>query len=847
MVEIRLLVVTFLLAAHTGWSQPAAAHRALRALDDERWEKSTAAVQKAWKKDSTAVMTLYALARYYFHPDNPAYDLDTAHSFALKARAAPPARRGPDSLTLVQLHLAIDSAAFIRARTLHSTDAYQFFLDRYQHAVQRDTAILLLHEVAWHDAVGFDTPEAFEQYLAAFPESAYAERARARREELLFKTRTSDQRLESYETFLSEYPESPYRHVVEEQIMEIFTADGSPAKYAAFLRRYPSGPAARKAAGILYHLTLEAGPFADRPFAFAADSLTRIAALNAAVLVPFISNKRFGFMDTSGREIVSPEIPSLGDEYRCGGILEDVLVLNNKVMARDGTVLFRGQVSELHDLGFGFIGIENADCFRVMHKSGFTVGNNCLRDARILEGRFVAVAHRDRWSIFTLTGRALTSGWDEVKSTGSAIALKKDDRWHLVTFSQLGRVADMQPLETPTSYDEINVWPGNRVWVRQGAQESVLDENLNVEIPSGVHHLYPEVFGARCVTEQGTTVFYGARPSTLFEDVQVQAGRIAARREGKWHLYDYRTDSCSAPYDSISFVGIFAAAHRGDTTRIFFDNDTFRDFIRTPVRFVSGRGADAFLQTGANRLSLFDRSGNLLFEGSYDGIQHAGGSYFIVNKREKKGVVASDGKLLLPIVYDAIGDVNGDRIPLLRAMNFGMYSIATGKEIRPSYQKNIIPYNNELLIAWRKGKSGVIDFNNRVRIPFRYDDFRYWNDTTALARDGEVWKIVDLKKGVMQGEPFREFEIVNESNDEIIMIARRGTDYGVLSSTRGVVIPIEYTEIINVGTPESPLFFAEKHLREADVSLVIYYDAKGNAVRRQTLGPEEFDQIVCER
>src|SRR5690606_10927616 len=94
----------------------------------------------------------------------------------------------------------------------------------------------------------------------------------------------------------------------------------------------------------------------------------------------------------------------------------------------------------------------------------------------------------------------------------------------------------------------------------------------------------------------------------------------------------------------------------------------------------------------------------------------------------------------------------------------------------------------------RKGKSGVIDFNNRVRIPFRYDDFRYWNDTTALARDGEVWKIVDLKKGVIQGEPFREFEIVNESNDEIIMIARRGTDYGVLSSTRGVVIPIEYTD-----------------------------------------------------
>src|SRR5690606_27269123 len=134
-------------------------------------------------------------------------------------------------------------------------------------------------------------------------------------------------------------------------------------------------------------------------------------------------------------------------------------------------------------------------------------------------------------------------------------------------------------------------------------------------------------------------------------------------------------------------------------------------------------------------LSLLDRSGNLLFEGSYDGIQHAGGSYFIVNKREKKGVVASDGKLLLPIVYDAIGDVNGDRIPLLRAMNFGMYSIATGKEIRPSYQKNIIPYNNELLIRSdgiqhaggsyfivnKREKKGVVASDGKLLLPIVYD------------------------------------------------------------------------------------------------------------------------------
>jgi hypothetical protein len=552
-------------------------------------------------------------------------------------------------------------------------------------------------------------------------------------------------------------------------------------------------------------------------------------------------------MDTSGQEIVAAEAPSLHDEYRCGGIREDVLVHNNKVMARDGSVLFRGPVSELHDMGFGFIGIETSGCYRVLHKSGFGVGNNCLQDATILEGRFVALADASHWSIFTLTGRELTSGWDAVKSTGSAIALQKDDRWHLVSFSQLGRVADMHPLNNLEAYDDISVWPGDRVWVKRGDHEAVLDENLQTEIPFGTHHLYPEVFGARCVTDQGTSVFVGTRQSTSFEEVIVQAGRIAVRRAGKWHLYDHRTDSCSAQYDSISFVGIFAAGHRGDTTRIFFDESNVRDFVKTPLQFVSGRHGSAYLQAGNNKLSLFDRFGNLMFEGTYDGIQHAGGDYFIVNRREKKGVVSRDGKPLLPVVYDAIGDVDGDRIPLLRNMNFGMYSIATGREIRPSYEKNIIPYNNDLLIAWRRGKCGIIDFNNSVRIPFRYDAFRFWNDTAAWAREGDVWKIIELNKGVAQIESIPEFRIVSETDQEIIVIARRDAVFGVLSSTRGVVIPLEYTEIMNVGTAESPLFFAEKHVREADLSVVIYYDAHGNAVRHQALEADEFDQLSCDQ
>lgn len=853
----RIVIIVLLLAgALDAWSQSGACRNALRALEKEKWEKSRAILEKALRKDSTSGCAHYGFARFYFAPSNPAFSIDSAYvsvNKALQAKAISPTGAGrsqrpdvPDSLILLDLRQQIDSAAFARATSAHSEAAYNFFIDKFVYALQQDTARQLRDEVAWEDALAVNSPEAFAEYLGKYPSSKYADKARARREELLFRINTRDQRLSSFESFLADYPSSPYRHLVEEQILEIFTADGTAEKFSAFLQRFPTGAAARKAMNVLYYLIQET-EHGIESYSFWNDSLRNIRRLNASFLVPFIAEKKFGFMDNSGTPVIAATSPSLYDGYRCGNIQEDILVHGNDIISRDGTVIFRGKVTELYDLGYGFVGLETPDCYRVLHKSGFEIGDGCAKDAGIIDGRFIAVAGTRYWTLYSLTGRQLTSGWSEIKSVGRLIGLRKDDKWFLVTTAQLARTADQQPLKPGSGYDDIRSWSDELTWVRKGNYEAVLDVNLRERIPFAEQQLRREVFGMASRSNDCTRLINASfSASDCVEDLKFNSSWVCVKQKGRWGFYDTVSGTTQASYDSIAFTGIFALAYRGDTTRVFFNDSTHLDFNGVTTGFIPGHGSVAFLKVErGGRKTVYDANAVRLFDGHYDAIQHAGGSYFIVERNGKKGLITNDGKQVLPVVFDAIGELEDTRIPLLRSMRFGLYDVTTKKEIRPGYDKKILPYNDDLLVGFKQGKAGIVDRDNKTRVPFEYDGFRFWNDSSAIARKDNKWAIVDLKTGSVLLDEFDEYNVVNASDSETVIIIRRGTEFGVLSSTRGEVISVSYTDLVNIGSATDPLYFAEKHVREASLSVVIYYDSNGNPLRHQALEPDDFDALYC--
>jgi WG containing repeat len=852
-----LLLVVLLFGVCEGWCQSGAERSALRALAKQKWDKGKSDLEKILHKDSTREGALYGFALYFFSHANPAYDIDSAYFYISKAvsryAGSTAEERNKllklplDSAVLVGLRQKIDSVAFVRASEANTESSYTFFIQHFRHASQLEEAAVRRDEAAYLDAVKANSYQALAAFLEKYPDTKHADEARSQYEKLLFKDRTKDQRLKSYETFMADYPKSPYKHVVEKEIMELSTADGSQEKFRRFLKQYPDAPVSKRARDILYHLVQETG---NTPLSgvLSSDSLRKVQLLNEGYLVPFAANGKFGFMDARGKEIIPAEDEDLYEGYQCGNIEEDIIVQNGNILSRNGAIIYQGPVAALEDLGYGFLGVENPNCLLVVHKSGFRIGDGCEQDAVVIAGRFVAVKRSDKWEIYTLAGRLLSSGWDQIKSIHSFVAIQQNDRWFLVTPQQLGLIADQQPLDLSQGFDDVKEWPHKLIWVSRGQNEAILDEDKEIRVPFGEQHLYPEIFGTLSQTTKGTKLYdHAFNASRYFTKVRLSSNWISVETEDGWKLFDLSTDIAAGPgYDSISFVGVFAAGYRKDSVRVFFDAKTHVDFNSVKLSFIPSKDSTAFLLVEDRyKKAVYNASATKLFDGIFDKIQYAGKHYFIISKKEKKGLTSMEGKQVLPVAYDAIGDVDGFRIPLLRKMKFGLFDIKTGKEVRPAYDKNLFAYNQQLIVAFRQGKWGLIDLNNRQKVPFLYDEVRYWNDSSALVRKSNNWQILEIstKKVLLDG--IKHFKIVRKLEKEQIAIFQRGKEYGVLNNLRGEVIPISFTDILNIGSEEKPLYFTEKHVAEAYLFVVIYYDENGKSIRSQAFEEEEYEKIYC--
>jgi hypothetical protein len=77
------------------------------------------------------------------------------------------------------------------------------------------------------------------------------------------------------------------------------------------------------------------------------------------------------------------------------------------------------------------------------------------------------------------------------------------------------------------------------------------------------------------------------------------------------------------------------------------------------------------------------------------------------------------------------------------------------------------------------------------------------------------------------------------------LIIQQDNNFGVISNLSGVVIPATFSDILNVGSADEPLYFTEKHVEEASLFVVIYYDEKGKFLYREAYEIEDYERIYC--
>ena len=109
----------------------------------------------------------------------------------------------------------------------------------------------------------------------------------------------------------------------------------------------------------------------------------------------------------------------------------------------------------------------------------------------------------------------------------------------------------------------------------------------------------------------------------------------------------------------------------------------------------------------------------------------------------------------------------------------------------------------------------------------------------------QEWLLHDIATEEPLYEGIEEYAFLEDSETEKRILVTKESGKGIYSSTRGELIESTYDDIKVLGTSETPLYFAVKIVEEANIYVVIYFDADGNKLFTLTYQQDQYFDIAC--
>ncbi|MGC4021649.1 MAG: WG repeat-containing protein [Cyclobacteriaceae bacterium] len=830
--------------------------QAEKKITQHNWAGARQLLRKVLRKDTLNVEAQLLQSRWFFERSNPALQIDSAYAYnqmAMRSLRIIPLKQKEklnhdqiDSALIVFLRTRIDSAAFGRAKLSNTEKAYNDFLEHYLFSSSRNEAIELRDETAYLDALKQNTYQTFEKYFKKYPNSHRAKEARQRYEKLLFDSHTQDKKLNSYLSFVKDFPHSPFAREAEKNIFELLTISGKPQDLEKFILDFPQNSYTDFARSILFHLLRELEE--QIPEILKTDSLKKVIELNRSLWAPVYKNGKYGFINSHGVETLTPQFLIINENYKCGSINDDILVTDVGLISRSGRVLTKGSL--IKDLGFGFLKINDSLCTKLLHKSGESVLNECLQDAAVLGGQFLTIKKNNSVGICALNGRWLLSPqWHSIEMVEGVIVLDRKGKKTLCTPEQISSLVNGNSLPENFIFDEVKVVGIGRLLVRNGALEGIVNSKLQFVVPLAMQSLVATPLGTvRKLNEQFIFSDEPELKSKKWDQFYFHGQWLRLKNELGEQLYDIYTKKIVEPEpDSLWFQNRLAFAKQGDSLRIHINSSSIvnlpkgskMNFIKSPdsVRF--------FFTEQKNKKSIFNiESGKRNFTTDVDKIESLNSSLFVVTKKNKKGILNLIGKTVLNIEYDAFV-LNGNLLSTYKEKKFGMMDLLSRKTMKPSYEKNLLPLNDTILIAYKDGHYGLINWQGENLTPFEFDEIQPWSENRIWAKRGFEWILYDFENNRKVINHIRSYSLIKDQPEEKIAVVKQDNVFGVVSSTKGVIIPPNFSNVYNLGNEEEPFYFTSKEVEEAGITVVIYYDKDGKLLRKQVYEDEEFAKILC--
>lgn len=829
-------------------------------IDKGNWEGARQLFIKAIKKDTSNVELNWIASQWFFAPHNPQRQLDSSYKFVFKAIASyrNATDRQRDRLRRQNLDEGrfwiwkgkIDSAAFEVAKQTNSVAAYDYFLNKYVTSIDVDRATELRNEVAFLEALKVNTYQSFQYYFQKYPQSHRVAEAKLRYERLLFESKTKDGKLTGFIDFVRSYPSSPYFAQAEQQVYEQSTVMGDTLSIINFVINHPRNRFRNRAINILYHLFRDVD--LPLPARYESDSLKVVQTKNADYWLPLYSKGKYGFMNSDGAVEFPPTFENIDDDYRCGWTEQDVIVASEGLFARNGKKISE-RFSIMQPLGLGFWKVGDSTCVRALHVSGFFATAACAGEIQLVDNRFLLVRGGGAPGLHALNGRSVVKGnWDDAQWIENTLVLTRSNKKTVFTLDNILRLTEGSIIKSAHVYDDVRAVGANRILVRNGALEGIINSFGEFVVPLNRQVLILEPFGlVRKVNDD----LYLDEVDKQFAGKKIKKYTtyrqwLMATSASDNMIWDLRAKKLLAMADSSWFAAGLLFMRKGDSTSIHFHSNKTLTFKNDQnVTLVSSRDsihAFAVYEAKQKKAVFSIESGTKLFSTDFDTIESIHADLFLISRKGKKGILTKEGTVVLPIEYDIIAPNQQNYWSTFKDKKFGLVNLTNGNTLKPISDRNVGILNEKALIVFDKNKYGLVDWRGKPISAFEYEEILPWKDDLIWIKRNQVWALIDYAtKKVLVDKVTRFDKWLDQSGAKMYRIQRENS-FGVVHSAFGIVIPPNFSMVQNIGSNDKPLFLTDKEVEEAGIHVVIFYNSEGKFIRKEVYEEDDFEMILCD-
>lgn len=833
--------------------------RIKKAIDGGDYTKAQELIVKASEKEPNNPGISYFQAFLYQTPTFQHYDLDSARitidkaiTDFEKADEKSIANLNEDGIRLeltIKLQTSIRDKQFLYLLSDVSIETMSTFRAKYPGSVYDDMLEFKQDSIVFLNVKEIPSIPKISQFIAEYSTSIFLPEAKKILDQLNYQELKRNGKLPAHYQFLVQYPLTNFRKQVEAYILRYSTLDHSPESYLAFLALSGTESLKRKAANLLYYTSDERGEFIE--YHPDLDSISHAFKTSDLALFPVIDRGKFGFATSTGQIQIEHQYTQVEEHDKCQLITDDWVFVQKEdegfIIDKMGNKII-DKVEQYSNLGNGAALVSQDGSTYLYHKSGFKILNEPIDGAEVLQKRWIKVKEDEKSKLVSFLGVPITeTQYDDIYLKESFWVFEK--RGLLAVYTE-GLIADelhKKGLSLEFKFDDIElIREGMFIGFREG-RECLIDQQLNFLIPWGNYLIYPDDSGWYLKLENGYQIYNSLEKEVLnrqFPYLESNNGWLALKTKEDWMLLPRKEGVLpSRGYDSLKLINDFIAfTLKEDQSQVIFNDGSTLAFEQD-AQIKTFPNSNFISITNNTGLTIYNENGKSIITGRFDQVSFLNDSLLKVEVKNKQGLMTVEGEYILRPIFDLI-DQQNEMIFLLQDNKIGCFDLNANVIFMPRYEARLEKIGSHYT-AKLNGKYGLIDLEEKQVLDFSYDEISYWNDSTFKVKKENYYDLINYSEESKVSKMELMNKLTSIEGNEIWKFVKSGK-YGLLSTEKGIILEPEFSDIFNIGTAKSPLFFADQHLDKAGFHVVSYVNQEGELILSKAYTTDEFDLILCE-